>query len=311
MSRLIALRVLRGVLTVWGLLTLVFIVLRLSGDPLEALLGDDAPPEIIDYYTTLYGFDQPIWRQYINYFGGLLQGDWGQSFRDGRDALEVVLERVPATLQLGFAAFLFSLALGIPLGILAALYRNTLIDRFAMSFAVLGFALPNFFIGIVLILVFSMSFRWLPSSGTGTWAHFVLPVLTLGTAGAGSIARFARSSMLEVMNRPYMRTAQSKGLTRPRRILWHAVPNASIPIVTLLGFRLGDMIAGSVVVEAVFAWPGVGRLLVNAVTARELAIVQAIIVIVTITMVTANLLVDLVYAWLDPRQRDGADDRKR
>ena len=240
MSRLIVLRVLRGMLTVWGLLTLVFIALRLSGDPLEALLGDDAPPDLIDYYTTLYGFDQPIWRQYVNYFWGLLQGDWGQSIRDGRDALEVVLERVPATLQLGFAAFLFSLALGIPLGILAALYRNTVLDRFAMGFAVLGFALPNFFIGILLILLFSMTFRLLPSSGTGTWAHFILPVITLGTAGAGSIARFARSSMLEVMNRPYMRTAQSKGLRRPRRIMWHAVPNAAIPIVTLLGFRLHD-----------------------------------------------------------------------
>ncbi|MEL6169951.1 MAG: ABC transporter permease [Pseudomonadota bacterium] len=311
MGRFIVLRTLRGVLTVWGLLTLVFIVLRLSGDPLEALLGDDAPPDVVDYYTVLYGFDQPIWRQYLQYFWGLFQGDWGQSFRDGRDALDVVLERIPATLQLGFAAFVFSLVLGIPLGILAALYRNTVLDRFAMGFAVLGFALPNFFIGIILILIFAMTFRWLPSSGTGTLAHFLLPVVTLGTAGAGSIARFARSSMLEVMNRPYMRTAQAKGLRRPRRILWHAVPNAAIPIVTLLGFRLGDMIAGSVVVEAVFAWPGVGRLLVNSVTARELAIVQAIIVIVTITMVTANLLVDLAYAWLDPRQREEGHERKR
>lgn len=311
MGRFIVLRTLRGLLTVWGLLTLVFVVLRLSGDPLEALLGDDAPPEMVDYYTVLYGFDQPLWRQYLQYFWGLFQGDWGQSFRDGRDALEVVLERVPATLQLGFAAFVFSLLVGIPLGIVAALYRNTALDRFAMGFAVLGFALPNFFIGIILILFFSMTVRWLPSSGTGTWAHLILPVITLGTAGAGSIARFARSSMLEVMNRPYMRTAQAKGLRRPRRIMWHAVPNAAIPIVTLLGFRLGDMIAGSVVVEAVFAWPGVGRLLVNAVTARELAVVQAVIVIVTITMVTANLLVDLAYAWLDPRQREGRNERKR
>ncbi|MEM1265280.1 MAG: ABC transporter permease [Pseudomonadota bacterium] len=311
MGRFIVLRTLRGLLTVWGLLTLVFVVLRLSGDPLEALLGDDAPPEMVDYYTVLYGFDQPLWRQYLQYFWGLFQGDWGQSFRDGRDALEVVLERVPATLQLGFAAFVFSLLVGIPLGIVAALYRNTALDRFAMGFAVLGFALPNFFIGIILILFFSMTVRWLPSSGTGTWAHLILPVVTLGTAGAGSIARFARSSMLEVMNRPYMRTAQAKGLRRPRRIMWHAVPNAAIPIVTLLGFRLGDMIAGSVVVEAVFAWPGVGRLLVNAVTARELAVVQAVIVIVTITMVTANLLVDLAYAWLDPRQREGRNERKR
>ncbi|MDE0347421.1 MAG: ABC transporter permease [Boseongicola sp.] len=278
-------------------------MLRLSGDPLDALLGDDAPPDLVDYYTALYGLDRPIWEQYLRYFAGLLQGDWGTSFRDGRDALEVVLERVPATLQLGFAAFVFSLCLGIPLGILAALYRNSLLDRFAMGFSVLGFALPNFFMGILLILLFSLTWRLLPSSGMLTPAHFIMPVITLGTAGAGSIARFARSSMLDVLNRPYMRTAQSKGLRRARRIAWHAVPNAAIPVVTLLGFRLGDMIAGSVVVEAVFAWPGVGRLLVNAVTARELAIVQAIIVLVTLTMVTANFLVDLLYGWLDPRQR--------
>ena len=303
MPSFLLMRALRGVLTVWGLLTFVFVMLRLSGDPLDALLGDDAPPELVDYYTALYGLDRPIWEQYLRYFAGLLQGDWGTSFRDGRDALEVVLERVPATLQLGFAAFVFSLCLGIPLGILAALYRNSLLDRFAMGFSVLGFALPNFFIGLLFILLFSMTWRLLPSSGSRTPAHFIMPVVTLGTAGAGSIARFARSSMLDVLNRPYMRTAQAKGLRRARRIAWHAVPNAAIPVVTLLGFRLGDMIAGSVVVEAVFAWPGVGRLLVNAVTARELAIVQAIIVLVTLTMVTANFLVDLLYGWLDPRQR--------
>ncbi len=224
MPSFLLMRALRGVLTVWSLLTFVFVMLRLSGDPLDALLGDDAPPDLVDYYTALYGLDRPIWEQYLRYFAGLLQGDWGTSFRDGRDALEVVLERVPATLQLGSAAFVLSLCLGIPLGILAALYRNSWLDRFAMGFSVLGFALPNFFMGILFILLFSLTWRLLPSSGTGTPAHFIMPVITLGTAGAGSIARFARSSMLDVLNRPYMRTAQSKGLRRARRIAWHAVP---------------------------------------------------------------------------------------
>lgn len=303
MTRLFLGRALRGLLTIWGVLTFVFFMLRLSGDPLDSLLGDDAAPEIVAYYTELYGFDRSLWEQYLRYFAGLWQGDWGQSFRDGRDALEIVLERVPATMQLGLASLAFSLAVGIPLGILAALHRNSALDRFTMSFAVLGFALPNFFLGILLILLLTMTWQVLPSSGRGTLAHLVMPVVTLGLSGAGSIARFTRSSMLEVLSQPYMRTAQAKGLGRLRRISWHALPNAAIPVVTLLGFRLGDMIAGSVVVEAVFAWPGVGRLLVTAVTARELAIVQAIIVLVTATMVVANLSVDLLYGWLDPRQR--------
>lgn len=303
MTRLFLRRALRGLLTIWGVLTFVFFMLRLSGDPLDSLLGDDAAPEIVAYYTELYGLDRPLWEQYLRYFAGLWQGDWGQSFRDGRDALEIVLERVPATMQLGLASLAFSLAVGIPLGILAALHRNSALDRFTMSFAVLGFALPNFFLGILLILLLTLTWQVLPSSGRGTLAHLVMPVVTLGLSGAGSIARFTRSSMLEVLSQPYMRTAQAKGLGRLRRISWHALPNAAIPVVTLLGFRLGDMIAGSVVVEAVFAWPGVGRLLVTAVTARELAIVQAIIVLVTATMVVANLSVDLLYGWLDPRQR--------
>ncbi|MDO6730936.1 ABC transporter permease [Marinovum sp. 2_MG-2023] len=309
MMRLLLNRLFRGVLTIWGVLTFVFIMLRLSGDPLDALLGDEATPEMIAYYTRLYGFDQPIWQQYANYFTGLWQGNWGISYRDGRDAFAVVMERIPATLYLGLSAFVFSLILGVPLGILAARHRNSAIDRFAMGLAVLGFALPNFFLGILMLLLFTMTWQILPSSGAGSLAHYIMPVITLGTSGAGSIARFTRSAMLEVMNRPYMRTARAKGLLPGARLRRHALPNAAIPVVTILGFRLGDMIAGSVVVETVFAWPGVGRLLVNSVTARELAIVQAIVVLVTCTMVIANLMVDLLYGWLDPRQRDAkADD---
>ena len=189
------------------------------------------------------------------------------------------------------------------MGILAALHRNSALDRFTMGFAVFGYSIPNFFLGIVLILIFAMWLRLLPSSGSGSFWHMLMPVLTLGTAGAGSLARFARSSMLEVLNKSYMRAAAAKGVPWLRRISWHALPNAAIPIVTVIGFRLGDLIAGSVVTETVFAWPGVGRLLVTSVSSRDLAIVQAILITVALTMVIANLLVDFLYGWLDPRIR--------
>lgn len=301
--RFICVKLLRAILTVLIVLSFVFIVLRISGDPIETLVGDEAEPHVVEYYQAKYGLDEPIHVQYLLYFQGIFSGDLGFSFKDERDAIEVVAERIPKTLQLGLASFAFGLLLGIPLGILAALNRNTALDRFTMGFAVFGYSIPNFFLGIVLILVFAMWLRYLPSSGSGTWQHLIMPVITLGTAGAGSIARFARSSMLEVLNKSYMRAATAKGVPWLRRINWHALPNAAIPIVTIIGFRLGDLVAGSVVTETVFAWPGVGRLLVTSVSSRDLAIVQAILILVAITMVVANLLVDLIYGWIDPRIR--------
>ena len=301
--RFVCIKLLRALITVLIVLTFVFIVLRVSGDPIESMVGDEAQPEVIEYYRAKYGLDRPIYEQYILYFKGIAQGEMGVSFKDDRDAVEVVLERVPQTLQLGLVSFAVSLLIGIPLGILAALNRNTALDRFTMGFAVFGYSIPNFFLGIVLILGFAMWLRVLPSSGSGSALHMIMPVITLGTAGAGSLARFARSSMLEVLNKSYMRAATAKGVPRLRRIGWHALPNAAIPIVTIIGFRLGDLIAGSVVTETVFAWPGVGRLLVTSVSSRDLAVVQTILIIVALTMVVANLLVDFIYGWVDPRIR--------
>lgn len=301
--RFVCIKLLRALVTVLIVLTFVFVVLRMSGDPIDSLVGDDAPPDVVEYYRAKYGLDLPIHEQYIRYFQGIAQGDMGRSFKDERDAVEVVMERVPKTLQLGLVSFAVSLLIGIPLGVLAALNRNTALDRFTMGFAVFGYSIPNFFLGIVLILGFAMWLRLLPSSGSGTLAHMIMPVITLGTAGAGSLARFARSSMLEVLNKSYMRAATAKGVPWFRRISWHALPNAAIPIVTIIGFRLGDLIAGSVVTETVFAWPGVGRLLVTSVGSRDLAIVQTILIVVALTMVVANLLVDLIYGWVDPRIR--------
>jgi len=306
----IAIKVFRALVTLWLVVTLAFLVLRLSGDPVEALVGDDAPIEVIEFYHQKYGLDRPLYQQYLSYFKNVLNGDLGITIQEERDALEVVLEAIPRTLQLGLTSFVLSLIIGIPLGMIAAVYRNQPIDRFTMSFAIFGFSIPNFFQGILMILLFSLWLRWLPSSGAGSLLHLIMPAITLGTSSAGAIARFARSSMLDVLNKSYMRTASAKGVPRMRRFFWHALPNAAIPVVTIVGFRLGDLVAGSIVTETVFAWPGVGRLLVNSVRTRDLAVVQAILLMVGTTMTLANLMVDIAYSWIDPRIRASSASEK-
>ncbi len=301
----------RAVFTLWLVVTFVFVVLRLTGDPVQQLLPDDMDPSTIAYYRALWGLDQPLVVQYVKYWTAMAQGDFGISFRNGEDAFDMVLARVPKTLLLMLVSFAAALLVGIPAGIWAAIRRDTWIDRTVMGLSVLGFALPNFFLGILMILVFSMQLRWLPSSGSDTWAHLVMPAFALGTAFAGSVARFARSAMLDVIGKDYIRTAAAKGAEVGRRVWYHALPNAAIPIVTIIGFKLGGIIGGAVVTENVFAWPGVGRLLTNSVANRDLAVVQCIVLLITVTMVTANFLVDLAYGWLDPRVRVGAADARR
>jgi len=301
--RFFGIKLFRALVTMLLVVTFAFVILRLSGDPIEILLGDDVDQATLQYYHELYGLDRPLHEQYLRYFAGIVRGDLGFSLTDERAVTTVITEAIPATLQLGITALVISLLVGVPLGIIAALNRNKAIDRFVMTFAVFGFSIPNFFLGILLILLFSLWLRWLPSSGIGTIWHLIMPAITLGMSAAGSLARFTRSSMLEVLNRSYVRTAAAKGVPRWRRIAWHALPNAAIPLVTVLGFRLGDLIAGAIVTETVFAWPGVGRLLVSAVSARDLAVVQGVLLITAATMVIANLLVDMLYGWIDPRIR--------
>ncbi len=308
--RFIATKVLRAIITLWMVVTFIFIILRVSGDPADTMLPDDADAEMIEYYEKEWGLDRPLPEQYLLYFVSVFHGNLGISFKDDRDAVEVVTERIPMTLRLGLASLIFGLCFGIPLGIYAALHRNSLADRLAMGLAVFGYAIPNFFLGILMILLFSVTLGWLPSSGSATGWHMIMPVITLGTGGAGSLARFSRSAMLEVMNQSYMRTSRAKGVPRLRRIVLHAIPNAAIPVVTVLGFKIGGLISGSLITESIFAWPGVGRLLVTSVTARDLAIVQALIMLVALTMVVANLLIDLAYGWLDPRIRVSSQQQK-
>ena len=303
MIRYLGLRLARAALTIALVVSFAFVVLRLSGDPALTIMSPEAPPEAIAAFRRAWGLDQPIWVQYLRYFGAILQGELGQSMRDGRPALAIVLERIPATLLLTIPALVLKVGIGVPAGIYAALHRNSLTDRLVMALSVAGFTVPSFVLGLVLVLIFAVDLGWLPSGGQESWRSVVLPVVTMSLGGAGVLARFTRSAMLEVLGQPYIRTASAKGVPWGAVVRGHALPNAAVPVVTIVGFMVGSLIAGAVVVESVFSWPGVGRLMVVAVANRDLAVVQCILLLVASTMVASNLMVDLLYGVLDPRLR--------
>lgn len=294
-------RAIRSILTLWVVVSLVFLALRLSGDPLSVLLPDNTPEYIREHYREKWGLDAPVSVQYLRYFANIGQGNLGQSYYSGRDASDLVADRLSATLLLGVSAFAIAVTLGGALGTIAALRRNTWIDRLVMIIAVTGYSLPNYFLGILLIVVFSVNLRWLPTAGDETWRHLILPLITLGTATSARIARFTRGAMLEVLRQPYMRTAESKGLPQSYIITRHAVRNAAIPVVTVIGFQLGYVVGGAAVIETVFAWPGIGLLFVESVSRRDLPVVQAIVLLITASVTLCNLAVDVAYGMLDPR----------
>ncbi|WMT92729.1 ABC transporter permease [Pelagibacterium sp. H642] len=296
-------RALRMGVTLLVVAVAVFFMVRLSGDPIGIMAGPDADPTFIAQMRERWGLDRPLHEQLVSFLIGIAQGEFGYSMSTGLPAAQLFLERLPATLVLGIASLTLSIVIGLPLGVAAAVRHNSALDRFVMSLSVMAFSMPNFFLGVLFILLFSLHLRWLPSFGSGSLAHLVMPVLTLGLSSAGAIARFARSCMLDVLNQPYMLAARARGIRPQRRTLLHALPNASIPLVTILGMRLGDLIAGAIIVETVFAWPGIGRLLAESVSNRDLAVVQVIVLATATTMVLANLAVDLLYGWLDPRVR--------
>jgi peptide/nickel transport system permease protein len=306
MLRFFAIRFVRALITIVLVVTFAFIVLRLSGDPAQIILGPEAPPEVVAAFRKAWGLDDPIWLQYLRYFGAIAQGELGRSMRDGRDAIDLVAERIPATLALTVPALLIKIGAGMAAGIYAALHRGGLADRIVMMLSVAGFTIPSFVLGLTLVLIFAVKLALLPSGGNDSWRHAILPILTLGIGGAAILARFTRSAMLEVLGQPYIRTASAKGVPWRHVITGHALPNAAIPTVTIVGFMVGTLIAGAVVVESVFSWPGVGRLLVVAVANRDLAVVQCILLLVAATMVVSNLVVDFLYGFLDPRLRQGA-----
>ena len=300
MSEYILTRAVRALITLLVTVTLVFTFIRFSGDPAAALAPPDAEPEVIQEYRERLGLDRPFYVQYASYILELLQGRFGHSVHTGKPVQEIFLERLPHTLRLGLTALIIAICFGIPMGAYAALNRGKKIDRFVMGFSVFAFAMPNFLFGLVLILVAATVFNTFLG---GDKAFVLMPALTLGLAIMGSFARFSRSSLLETINAPYVRAAEARGIPLRARLLRHAAPNAAIPLVTLIGLSLGSLIAGSVVTEQVFAWPGVGQLLVRSVATRDIAMVQFLVLAVATTMVMANLIVDLLYLVIDPRIR--------
>jgi peptide/nickel transport system permease protein len=296
-------RAVRGVFTLWLVVTIVFVALRLSGDPATLMLSDSATAEDIARLRETLGLNQPVPVQYATFFSRMLEGDLGQSILRRQPAALVVSERIGATLLLALAAFALSLAIGLPAGIISAVRRNTALDRLAMIGALLGQVTPGFFLGTVLVLVVGLWLRWLPTSGNSTPWHLILPAVTLSAYGAASMARLSRSALLEVTRKEYMRTAYAKGLRERSAILRHAVRNAAIPIVTVMGIQLGNLLSGAVATEVVFAWPGVGRLAVTSIFQRDYPVVQAVVLMVAGLYVVLNLTVDVLYAWIDPKIR--------
>ena len=303
MSRFILGKTLRALITLLIAVSMVFIFIRFSGDPAAALAPPDADQAVIDEYREKLGLDQPLIVQYGKYLAALAQGEFGFSVHTGRPVLHVVAERIPNTLILGGTALLIAIGIGVPIGGLAALNRNSPMDRAVMAFSVFAFAMPNFFFGLIVILTAALVFQTFVGAGEIGFLGLLMPAATLGLANMGSFARFTRSSLLETLGKPYMMAAEARGVPRRRRILRHALPNAAIPIVTLIGLSLGALIAGSVVTEQVFSWPGVGFLLVRSVATRDIAMVQFIVLLVAFTMTFANLAVDLLYMAIDPRIR--------
>lgn len=296
-------RAVRGIFTLWLVVTIVFVALRLSGDPATLLLSDSATAEDIARLRETLGLNQPLPVQYGTFFSRMFAGDLGQSILRRQPAADVVSERIGATLTLALAAFAISLAIGLPAGIISAVRRNTIFDRLATIGALLGQVTPGFFLGTVLVLVVGLWLRWLPTSGNATPWHLILPAITLSAYGAASMARLSRSALLEVTRKEYMRTAYAKGLRERTAIVRHALRNAAIPIVTVIGIQLGNLLSGAVATEVVFAWPGVGRLAVTSIFQRDYPVVQAAVLMVAALYVVLNLTVDVLYAWIDPKIR--------
>ena len=285
-----------------GITLIVFVLLRVSGDPVVLMLPEDASREQVEALRRSLGLDRPLPEQYLLFLRDLARGDFGRSIRYGnQDVLEIVLERLPATLELAAAAILVALLISVPAGVVAATRRRRLPDHAATTFSVLGEAMPNFWLGIMLILVFAVNLRFLPVSGRGTLAHLVLPAVTLGTGLAAVLTRLLRSSLIEALNQDYVRTAHAKGARPSVVLVKHAMRNALLGYLTVLGLQMASLLAGSVVTEQVFAWPGIGLLAVQAINSRDMAVVQAIVIVSSLVVMFANLVVDVLYAVIDPR----------
>jgi ABC-type dipeptide/oligopeptide/nickel transport system permease component len=289
---------------IWLILTMVFMLVHIvPGDPVQQMLGEDARAEDLNNLRHVLGLDQPILTQYFHYMTGLVRGDWGKSFHFQSSVLALVLHRYPATLELALTAMLVCAAIAIPAGVSAARNRGKARDHAIGVLTLLGLSVPNFALGPVLILLFSITLGWLPVSGRGGISHLILPAATLGAALAAILTRMVRGSMIEELGSDYVRTARAKGLSERAVLYRHAFPNALVPIITILGLQFGTLLAGTIVTESIFSWPGIGRLTVQAIQSRDYPLLQGCILVISLSYVVVNLLTDVVYSLVDPRIR--------
>jgi peptide/nickel transport system permease protein len=294
-------RMLHGILVLFGVSVIVFLLMHLGGDPVAVLLPLDAPPEQVEAFREEMGFNRPLPVQYFYFLSRAVRGDFGYSYHYRTDAMSIVLERMPATLKLTFGALIVALVVSIPAGIYAALKRGTVSDMLVRVSVLLGQAVPGFWLALVLIMIFGVRLRWVPVSGSEGWKSLILPAIVAGTFSMATITRLLRCSLLETLEENYIQTAHSKGL--PSRIVTtrHALKNAAIPVVTVIGLQMGWLLGGAVISEVVFAYPGMGRLAVTAISYRDVPVIQSFVAITALIVVVINLMVDIFYSWLDPR----------
>ena len=301
--RYFTVRFLQMLFAVWAVATLVFLFLQLTGDPMELLAPEDMTEAQVEELRRAYGLDRPIHVQYLVYMKNLLKGDLGISWTSGEPALSLLAQRFPATLKLVLAALFIAVALGLPAGVLAAIRADSLLDRALRFLSVIGISAPTFWIGIMLILVFSVTLGWLPSAGAHSWKHYILPAVTLSFYRIALFLRMIRSTMLDVLSQDYVRTARAKGLPERVVVYKHALRNALIPFVTLVGLQFGHLMAGAVVTEWIFAWPGMNRLALNALFTEDRPVILAFVVLTAVIFAAVNFVVDVLYGLIDPRVR--------
>jgi ABC-type dipeptide/oligopeptide/nickel transport system permease component len=303
-TRFLIRRLLLTVPVLLGVATLVFSLIHfVPGDPAQAMLGEAAAPEDVADLRHRLGLDRPLYVQYIAFIGGALTGDLGTSLRTNQPVVSAIVQRMPATFELAFASMVLALTVAIPLGITAAVWAGSGVDHAATTLALLGISVPNFWLGPLLAIVFSIDLGWFPVSGRGTLAHLVLPAITLGAPLAALLARITRASVIEELHELYVLASRARGVSRFRAIVVHAFRNSLIPIVTVLGLQFGSLLTGAVITETIFAWPGVGRLLVQSIGFRDYPLVQGCILLIAVTYVSMNLLIDVAYGFIDPRIR--------
>lgn len=306
MFRYILYRILAVIPVLLGVSIAVFFMVRLvPGDPIQIMFANQAKPspERIAEMRHQLGLDLPIWKQYLQYLQGIVHGDFGQSIRSRQPVFDEIIERLPNTIKLTSASLLIAIAIGITTGVISAVFKGRWIDKVSMVTAILGISIPGFWLGLMIMMLFAVRLGWFPVSGASTWRHLVLPALTLGILSSAVIARLTRASMLEALGQDYVRTARAKGLHESAVVVRHALRNAMVPVVTIVGLQIGGLLSGAFIIESVFAYPGVGQLAVTALQARDFPMIQGIVLFVAVVYVGVNLLADLLYGLLDPRIR--------